>query len=211
MVQEKYTHRSDFPEKLPDVAAKYCWTCHNPTVGLSWKSGRQYYICATCHASNTRFLTWDPNMQQSFNESGYLVHYSAGVCIMNERNELLLFLRQKFPFLYTIPSGHLEVGEDEKECAEREVHEETGLVVTNLTSIFSGIVKEDSCPGGADIHNWNLYRTHTWTGDITLNEEGSKWAWFAHTAIPKEHVVPSLRFFLSREKISQMIFEPYAY
>ncbi len=82
------------------------------------------YHCNTCVKLSERVLIYDPSMMQSFNEKGDLVHYSAGVLLLNDTKELLLFLRTKYPFLYTIPAGHISKGEDPKEAALRETEEE---------------------------------------------------------------------------------------
>ena len=58
----------------------------------------------------------------------------VGVCIFNSRR-ILLVRRKKEPRLgsWSIPGGGQKIGETIEECARREIKEETGLKITNLT------------------------------------------------------------------------------
>ncbi len=161
-------------------------------------------MCDSCQKNHPRVLIYDPNMAQYFNERGELVHYSAGVLLFNKNNEILLFLRKKFPYLYTIPAGHLAKGENPQIAAYRETEEEVHIKPENLKLIFEGEVIGDACLGGADIHYWHLYVANTSQENIQLDEEGSHWQWYPLSAIPKELTYP-VKFFLSNENILSKI------
>lgn len=54
----------------------------------------------------------------------------VGVIIVNEQGEILLGKRcgKHAPF-WSIPGGHLDAGETFEQCAQREIAEETGLII----------------------------------------------------------------------------------
>ncbi len=54
---------------------------------------------------------------------------TVGAFIFNARGELLLVTSPKWPGAYTVPGGHVEVGERLEEALAREALEETGLRV----------------------------------------------------------------------------------
>jgi len=57
----------------------------------------------------------------------------VGVVILNDKNEVLIGKRKgSLAPLYSIPGGHLELGETFEAAAAKEVYEETGLRVRNL-------------------------------------------------------------------------------
>ena len=55
-----------------------------------------------------------------------------GIIIVNEHNQILIGKRKNShaPY-YSIPGGHMEVGETFRQCAIREVKEETNLTIYN--------------------------------------------------------------------------------
>lgn len=54
---------------------------------------------------------------------------TVGAFIFNPRGELLLVTSPKWPGAYTVPGGHVELGERLEEALLREAAEETGLLV----------------------------------------------------------------------------------
>ena len=56
---------------------------------------------------------------------------TVGALIFNPEGKLLLVKTHKWKGKYTIPGGHVELGETLVDALKREVTEETGLVVIN--------------------------------------------------------------------------------
>ena len=59
----------------------------------------------------------------------------VGIILVNDGGEIFLMRRQGShgPGEWSLPGGHLELGEDEFTCCARELKEETGLTLTKLT------------------------------------------------------------------------------
>lgn len=160
------------------------------------------YYCSYCGKHSDRVLIFDPFMQMNFDTKGNLVHKSCGIFITNRNGKVLLFRRTKFPFLLTIPAGHLGIGENPESAAIREAKEEVGIEINDMEEIFSGTVYGDACLGGADIHYWTAYRAllDDEAISISLDEEGKYWGWYEpdelspeNTVQPVLHILESLR------------------
>lgn len=176
-----YTKRSDFPKVLPSVTRQYCWQCHADGAVRRDHDGVVSYSCLACGADSPRVLVYDPKMVLWFDDEERLVHEGCGVFVRQADGKLLLFQRTKYPYLLTIPAGHMENGEAPDLCAVRETKEEIGIQPTNLRKVFEGVIEGDSCLGGADIHYWHAYVSTIDARQapaVQLDEEGASWGWY---------------------------------
>jgi 8-oxo-dGTP pyrophosphatase MutT (NUDIX family) len=203
----RYTNRSDFPEQLPTTKTQYCWQCHAPGA-YKIEGERVAYACKKLDEISDRVLIYDPNMQAHFDKQKRLVHESCGVFLVGPSGDLLLFKRRKYPFLLSIPAGHLELGEQPDRCAARETEEEVGIHVGNLSLLFTGNIVGDRCLGGADIHHWNAYGALI-AHDVQaqLDGEGSSWGWYNPTALTRKNTVQPVIYLLQRPGIREKIME----
>lgn len=172
------------------------------------KEGRGLFYCSSCGKTYERMLAYSPEMVQSFNDRGELVHASTGIILQNKKNEVLLFMRKRYPFLYTIPAGHVEAGEDPKAAALRETFEEIGCALPDAELLFEGEIRGDGCVGGADIHFWHVYTAHTNEESFVLNEEGSSLGWFDLQHLPDDMTYPVM-FFFEREDIRKRLLKSF--
>lgn len=71
----------------------------------------------------------------------------VGVVVVNKHNDVLLIRRGQQPNkgLWTIPGGRQEAGETLTETAHREILEETGVTIANLTLVdVVDLIRRDS-------------------------------------------------------------------
>lgn len=103
-----------------------------------------FWNCPVCGSSK-----WVVNNEKSKRclDCGF-VYYgnmsaAVAVFILNEREELLVCRRKKEPAAGTLdlPGGFVDIGETAEDAAIREIREELGLLVTDL-SYFSSIPNE---------------------------------------------------------------------
>jgi mutator protein MutT len=97
--------------------------------------------------------------------------------IKNERNQVLLVLRQDYN-LWNLPGGGLEQGETPWDGVAREVKEETGLdiVIDRLSGLYTKTDKNEIVFS---------FDCKVVGGKITLNSEAKEIKWFSINELPK--------------------------
>lgn len=163
-------------ETLPaDGVGSFCIVCGDPVRREVANRGVEVFVCANDHYEPRCYLF--DGLARWAVEDDRLIHESAGVIIRRD-GKTLLFKRARYPLGWTIPAGHIEVGNDPEEEARREAAEEVGLEVVNVRPVWPGpVLIEDSCRRGADWHRWHVFEAECPTGEVTLNEEGKGYAW----------------------------------
>lgn len=104
-----------------------------------------------------------------------LILVGAGVLIVNEQGDLLL-QRRTDNGLWGIPGGSLEINETTEEAARREVREETGLIVGEMTlfGVFSGDGLFYVYPNGDQAAIVSIiYQTSNVAGEMRLDGDES--------------------------------------
>lgn len=123
-----------------------------------------------------------------------LILTGAGMMIFNQNGELLL-LRRTDNLTWCFPGGMMEPGETIEETAIREVFEETGLRITEMTlyKIFSGRDHYYRYPNGDETFNISvIYLADKPEGQsIITNEEHLAFNFFSLDALPCE-IHPSI-------------------
>lgn len=106
-------------------------------------------------------------------------HKSVGVIIENERNEILLLDRAKYPFGLAAPAGHVDEHGNLEQTAVAEVKEEVGVIIpiSSLRKIVDGRRIENRCRRqGGDYHEWTVYQAMVEGVPLQLNEEETRGA-----------------------------------
>lgn len=172
--------------KLEDTRV-FCIEDGEPIPEHSWRPEWYRHLD---HVNQRAFL-FDPTMKWEFRADGELRHYSAGAVLWRrEENEdrYCLFRRRRYPIgYYTIPAGHMDMGEQPQEAALREAYEETQLGVVSVEPLGNrsdpqSMEIRDQCRRGSDYHVWNFYLCQC-VGEPRLSEEGDMVGWFTRDEI----------------------------
>lgn len=99
--------------------------------------------------------------------------------------KLLLIERARFPFGFAVPAGHVDGDSTFEIGAVRELKEEVGLDVNELTLIAEGR-KENQCRReGGSWHYWKLYKAETDGDLISSRVETKQVNWYTKEQIKK--------------------------
>ncbi len=185
---------SDIPR---DRDGQYCLSCLAPGVQPVARDGRTYYRCAACGETLERSLVIDGAIKWWTDADGTYWHESVGIVAV-AGGKTLTFLRRLFPFGHTIPAGHVDAGEPPLAAALRELHEETGIVASDLELVAEFDFPGDSCRRGCDHHRWHLYRLRLEAvPEVDASGEGSEVAWMTPEELrAKPNLTPALRHFV---------------
>ena len=117
-----------------------------------------------------------------------LLIVGAATLIVDADNRLLMMKRSDSG-CWGPPGGAVELGEVVETAARREVREETGLELGELSffGVFSGPELFYRYPNGDEVYNVTIvYLTRDWRGEVRLNGEHTDWRWFAAADIPDD-------------------------
>jgi 8-oxo-dGTP pyrophosphatase MutT (NUDIX family) len=121
----------------------------------------------------------------------------AVLCYVSRGREYLLIRKSKGRFgegLWNAPGGKMESGETSEEAARREVLEETGLVVNNLTR--AGFL-EFRFGQKKKVPDWTaeVFSAATFSGILKQSEEGEL-RWFLKDEMPLEQMWQDDKYWL---------------
>ncbi len=123
-----------------------------------------------------------------------LLMVGAATLLVDEQNRLLL-LKRSDSGCWGPPGGAVELGEAIETAARREVHEETGLELGELSlfGVFSGPELFYRYPNGDEVYNITIvFLARFEGGEVRLNGEHTAWDWFIVAAIP-DNLSPPIR------------------
>ena len=157
------------------------------------RAGFQVLYCGVRHSQARPELTW-------INAFGWTKlmtpHVGANVAIFDGAGRVLLTRRQDNG-LWCLPGGHMDMHETLQQTALREAQEETGLTVEleRLAGLYSsyypaGTFGEDSPARSLLIA---VFRAHTTSGELTLNDEVTEFDWFAPDHLPEDIISQHIR------------------
>jgi 8-oxo-dGTP pyrophosphatase MutT (NUDIX family) len=123
-----------------------------------------------------------------------LLMVGAATLIVDDQGRLLLMKRSDSG-LWGPPGGAMEPGEAVETAARREVREEAGLELGELTlfGVYSGPELFYRYPNGDEVYNVIIvHLTRRPRGEVRLSAEHTDWGWFAPAEIP-EDLSPPIR------------------
>lgn len=102
---------------------------------------------------------------------------TVGIFIFNQQGQLLLLQSHKWPGVYVVPGGHVELGERLEETAVREAKEETELDVYDLEFInFQQFIYDPAFWKQRHFIFFD-YAAKTDSTDVVLNDEAQAYIW----------------------------------
>jgi nucleoside triphosphatase len=102
---------------------------------------------------------------------------TVDIFIINRQGELLLLESHKWPGVYVVPGGHIELGERIEEAVVREAKEETGLDIYDLEFInFQQFIYD---PAFWKRNHYILFdfAAKTDCHEVVLNDEAQTYLW----------------------------------
>ncbi|MBI2798587.1 NUDIX hydrolase [Candidatus Saccharibacteria bacterium] len=126
------------------------------------------------------------------------VHVSAGVLVVNDKNQVLLIDRATPPFGLAGIAGHVDEGESAKVAAIREVLEEAGLAAKDLKLLKHELIDWNWCSAGVTGHDWYLYEAKV-TGRPKIQEsEVKSIGWYDLGSLKSSQLEPVWKFWLEK-------------
>ena len=102
---------------------------------------------------------------------------TVGALIFNDKNQLLIVKTHKWKGKYTIPGGHVEMGEYLEDALKREIQEETGLNLIKANYLcYQEFVFDDSFWEKRHFIFFDFV-CRVEDGVVQLNEEAQDYAW----------------------------------
>jgi nucleoside triphosphatase len=102
---------------------------------------------------------------------------TVGALIFDPAGRLFLMRSHKWAGKYVVPGGHVELGESLEAALHREVAEETGLTISDIT--FVGVQEFIYDPAFWKPRHFLFfdYACRTDTNHVTLNDEAQDYVW----------------------------------
>jgi 8-oxo-dGTP pyrophosphatase MutT (NUDIX family) len=157
-----------------------CYAIDTPQSGKI----REHFHCHACGQCSERRVFLDPLMTWWTEPDGRLWHESCGIFVRNPDDTFLFYRRTIYPAdTMTVPSGHIDAGEQPEAAAARELDEEitikgVHITVGQLVPVAIDDIVGDSCRRGSDAHRWHSFLVSLTSPikpeDVTVNEEGTE-------------------------------------
>lgn len=132
---------------------------------------------------------------------------TVGILIFNPRGEMFLMKTHKWHGKYSVPGGHIELGESAVEAARREAKEETNLEIRNVEFLCWQECIYDEQFWKPRHFIFLDYTARADNVEVVLNDEGEDFIWIDPQKALEEldvdsYTAVSIRNYLSRVGIS---------
>ena len=121
---------------------------------------------------------------------------ACGVLIENDKGQLLLQKRSDTG-QWCVPGGAMEIGETYEQAAMREIREEVGIEVSDLSlyGLYSGDDRLIHYPNVDEVYSLSvIFHTKSYTGEISdKDSEVIEHRFFGREEIPKDLFEPDAR------------------
>lgn len=105
---------------------------------------------------------------------------TVGALIRNSQEQFLMIRTHKWSDHWGIPGGKIQRGETSEQALRREVREETGLEISNISLVT--VLDSIDSPEFERAEHFLLqnYVAQTETCEVTLNDEAEEWKWVSY-------------------------------
>jgi 8-oxo-dGTP pyrophosphatase MutT (NUDIX family) len=197
--------RVDFALPRDGEVHRICLACHADGVLRIKKDKRIRYACPTCGLEGDKSLYWGAG-KEWIADDGELWHDTAAVVVRDRAGRILLYERTEYPIGYfTVPAGHIDIGETAEVAAVRELEEEAGLRARNLKHAITLDFTDASCSAGSDAHRWHVYiETVNELPQVRItDEEGHRPVWLTPAEALQLQLLPPVRRLLHMLDLSE--------
>lgn len=114
------------------------------------------------------------------NASGVVVFYQNFLVLLGKRSEFCYLTGEPVPYggYWSIFSGSMKKNENSRDCAQRELFEETKIEVKPASLDFYNTIKTENL-------NFHIYSLHTKEiPKVIINQEHSSYGWFGLNSLP---------------------------
>lgn len=121
--------------------------------------------------------------------------------LVRDRQGRILMIRRTDNDRYAIPGGGLETGETVTQAVEREVYEETGIIVRvqSLVGVFSNPQHVIAFDDGEVRQEFSIcFRADPLGGEIRTGSESKEVDWIAPDRLHELNIHPSIRLRIER-------------
>ncbi|TVX91655.1 NUDIX hydrolase [Paenibacillus agilis] len=128
----------------------------------------------------------------------------ASVVVFNEIGHILM-MRRTDNDSWCFPGRAIELGEEVREAAARELLEETGLHAEQLDifDVFSGERLYYKYPHGDEVYNVDIvFKTKQCSGELTINHESKDARFFPLDELPSQISPPVIPIVEALQKVS---------